>query len=325
MKKFLIKLFLFSIPIIVLFNIPKFTHYSFNDDINKKINSLIQDTNEPMIIIGGDSRAERQVVPRLIEDKFGIKTVNIGVNSGDIAILYNALKNHNLTNTNNTLIISVSSIEINDSVIDKWGIPQAYVTYISTVDNIKLFGDRYLNMMHERIKLILGELFKIEANTKLSFTDTRLKTKGFLGIAGDISTYDFQNIDIFDDTLKVGWYLNSKHDGIKKEVFTKLIKKFADSDMNVILFQPPVSPAWLKRTKDTYIDSIELNHSKFLKNVSAKYDNIAFIDFYTNQSTVYQNSMYYNSVHFNYKGAEIFTSTLLDSLIYRNLLKRNID
>ncbi len=179
--------------------------------------------------------------------------------------------------------------------------------------------------MHERIRLILNELFNMEADAKLNPVDNRLNTKGFLGIDGDISIYDFQNIDILDDTLKVGWYLNSKHDGIKKEVFTKLTKKLADSDMNVILFQPPVSPAWLKRTKNTYIDSIELNHSKFLKNISARFDNISFIDFYTNQSTVYQNSMYYNSVHFNYKGAEIFTNALLDSLIYRNLLKRNSD
>ncbi len=47
---------------------------------------------------------------------------------------------------------------------------------------------------------------------------------------------------------------------------------------------------------------------------------ISFIDFYTNQSTAYHDSMYYNSVHFNYKGAEIFTNTLQDSLILRKIL-----
>jgi len=321
MQKFIIKLFIFSIPLIVSYNIPKITHYSFHNDIDKKINSLIESNIEPMIIIGGDSRAERQIIPRILEKRFKFKTVNIGVNSGDIAILYSALKNHGLTNPNNTLIISVSSIEVNDSVIDKWGIPHAYVTYISTFDCIKLFGNRYLNMMHERILLIFDELFKNKANVKMDPPDSRLETNGFLGISGDISSYNFQEIDIFADTLKIGWYLNAKYDGIRKDVFTKLIIKIADTDMNVILFQPPVSPAWLMRTKNTYIDSAELDHSKFLKNISAQYDNISFIDFYTNQSVVFYDSMYYNSVHFNYKGAEIFTNTLIDSLIFKNLLK----
>ncbi len=320
MQKFIYKIIIFALPFLVIINIPKITHYSFHNDIDKKINSLVESNDEPLIIIGGDSRAERQVIPRILEEKFRTKTVNIGVNSGDIAILYNALKNHDLINPNNTLIISISSIEVNDNVIDKWGIPHAYVTYISTLDNIRLFGSRYLNMMHERILLILDGLFKVDDNAVLSLTDNRLETDGFLGISGDISMYNFQAIDIFHDTLKVGWYLNAKHNGIRKNVFTKLIKKIADTDMNVVMFQPPVSPAWLERTKDTYIDSIELAHGNFLKSISMKYNNISFIDFYTNQSTAYHDSMYYNSVHFNYKGAEIFTNTLRDSLILRKIL-----
>lgn len=321
MQKFITKLFIFSIPLIVLYNIPKIQHYSFHNDIDNKINSLIENNVAPLIIIGGDSRAERQIIPHILEEKFGFKAVNIGVNSGDIAILYNALMNHDLTNPDNILIISVSSIEVNDNVIDKWGIPHAYVSYISTIDNIKLFGRRYLNMLHERIILIFDELFKIKANVKLTPSDSRVETDGFLGIEGDISSYNFQEIDIYADTLKVGWYKNAKNDGIRKEVFTKLIGKIADTEMNVILFQPPVSPAWLKRTKHTYIDSIELDHSKFLEKISEQYDNISFIDFYSNQSVVYHDSMYYNSIHFNYKGAEIFTNALQDSLILRNLIK----
>ena len=69
MQKFIIKLLIFSIPIIVLYNIPKIKHYSFHNDINKKINSLIKNNKEPMIIIGGDSRAERQIIPSIIEDR----------------------------------------------------------------------------------------------------------------------------------------------------------------------------------------------------------------------------------------------------------------
>ncbi|NHZ86536.1 MAG: hypothetical protein GWP19_11770 [Planctomycetia bacterium] len=325
MQKLIIKLFIFSIPIIILYNIPKFAHYSFSSVINKKINSLIENNNEPMIIVGGDSRAEEQIISSILERRLGVKTVNIGISGGDIAILYNALMAHNLINKDNTLIISISSTEANDNIIYDWSISQAYVTYISTIDNIRLFGKRYLNMMHERMKLIFKELLKLEVDIKLNPTDNRIETDGFVAVSGDISNFDFQGVDIYNDTSKVFWYIDSKHDGIRKKVLNKMIGKIADTGMNVILIQSPVTPSWLERTKNTYIDSIELNHSKFLKNISAQYDNISFIDFYTNQSTVYHDSMYYNIVHFNFKGAEIFTNTLLDSLMYRNLLKRNID
>ncbi len=321
MTKFFIKLFIFLIPIIIVYNIPKFTHYTFHTDIKKKINSLVDNSNEPMIIACGDSRAERQVIPNLIEKRLGIKSVNIGATGGDIAILYNALEQHELINPQHTLIISISSIETNDGVVDKWGIPHAYVTYFSTLDNLKLFGIRYLNMMHERLRLIFKELFKVEKNTKLEPSDIRLTNKGFWGVAGDVSNFNFDEVDIYTNTLKTPWYLDSYHEGVKKEIFGKLINKIADSDMNIIIFQPPVSPGWLKRTKNTYIDSIELDHSKLLKNVSNKYDNVSFIDFYTNQNTTFHDSMFYNSIHYNYKGAEIFTNALLDSLILRNLLK----
>ena len=321
MQKFIIKFFIFSIPIIILYNIPKFANYSFSSIINQKINSLIENKNEPMIIVGGDSRAEEQIISSILERRIGIKTVNIGISAGDVAILYNALMTHDLVNKNNSLIMSISSTEANDNIIYEWSISQAYVTYISTIDNIKLFGKSYLNMMHERLKLILKELLKLEAGYTLNPSDRRIETDGFVAVNGDISKLDFQKVDIYNDTSKVFWYLDSKHDGIRKKVLNKMIGKIADTDMNVILIQSPVAPSWLERTKNTYIDSIELNHSKYLKSISAMYDNISFLDFYTNQIDVFHDSMYYNRVHFNSKGAEIFTNALIDSLINKNLIK----
>ena len=95
--------------------------------------------------------------------------------------------------------------------------------------------------------------------------------------------------------------------------------------MNVILYQPTVAPSWLKRTKNTYIDSIELNHGKLLREISLRYDNISFIDFYSDQSATYHDSMYYNSTHFNFTGAEIFTKALIDTLLSRDLIPTTMD
>ncbi|MCJ7801626.1 MAG: hypothetical protein MUP82_04635, partial [Candidatus Marinimicrobia bacterium] len=276
MKKFFFKIIIFVVPFFVILNIPKITHYIFKDEIKAKINMFVTDFNEPMIIIGGDSRAERQIIPKIIEERFGISTINIGVSAGDIGSYYNALYEYDLINKDVLGIISVSSIEINDNVVGKWGIPHAYVTYISLFDNIKLFGWGFPSMMLERFRLIFEEIFTNRLNYVLNDSDSRIETKGFLGISGDITRWEFDEINLKADTLKVGWYLNSNHNGACKRTFNKIIKKIASSDMNIVLIQPPVSPSWYQYTSGTFIDSIELDHSKYLKYIASKYDNISF-------------------------------------------------
>jgi hypothetical protein len=324
MRRFIIKSFIFVVPIVLLINIPKVIPFTFHNDLNRKINTLIDDNDIPTIIIGGDSRAERQLKPLIFEEKLGLCTVNIAVNSGDISMLYNGLKKYNLMQKDNTLIISVSSIEINDNVINKWGIPHAAVTNISFLDNLVLFNKHFLKMLHERFRLIFEEV--LSPNQKLTCNnDDRIASKGFMGIEGDISEWDFETVDISEDTLKVGWYLNSKHNGARKDVFNKVIEKLAKTGMNIIVFQPPISPSWHSHTNGTYIDSLEIEHSQYLNKIASTFSNISFIDFYTNFSSVYHDSMFYNSIHFNIDGADIFSNMFVDSLTVRNLVDINTD
>lgn len=320
MRKFFIKILLFIVPFIILLNIPQFTGYIFNSDIKAKINTFVENPDKPIIIVGGDSRAERQIIPQILEEKFGTKTVNIATSAGDIVILYNALKEYDLISPKNVLIISISSVETNDSIIDKWGVQHAQIAHISTINQIKLFGKRYFKMMSERIRLIIQEIMKYDSGKVLTPSDRRFSTNGFYGVEGDISNIDFNDIDIYSDTYKIGWYLNANHDGARKQVFKKIMKKLADTDMEIIIFQPPISPSWLDRIAGTYIDAIEIEHSMFLKNIASQYKNVSLIDFYLNQNEIYTNDMFYNTIHFNVQGAGVFTNVLIDSLINRKLL-----
>ena len=321
MKKFIFKLIIFVLPFLVFINLPKIKNYVFNDEICAKINTFVSNFNEPMIIVGGDSRAERQIIPKIMAEKLGISTINIGVSAGDIASFYNSLYKYNLLHKDVIAIISVSSVELNDSFINKWGIPQAYVSYMTLWDRINIFRESYLSVLHERFLLIINEIFTKKSSLVLNHNDSRIKTRGFLGVSGDVSQWDLSKIHNLQDDLEREWYFNSIYNGVSKRTFSKIIKKIADTNMNIVIFQPPVSLSWYKHIEGTYIDSIELNHSKYLKSISSKYDNISFIDFYTTQSTVYHDSMFDNSIHLNYKGAKIFTNTLLDSLIYNNFVE----
>src|SRR5210317_1675680 len=98
MKKFALKMFIFLIPLIVIINLPKIIPITFHEDLNRKINTFINKENIPDIIIAGDSRAERHLIPSIFEERLQKSTVNIAVNSGDITMLYNALKKNKFLN-----------------------------------------------------------------------------------------------------------------------------------------------------------------------------------------------------------------------------------
>lgn len=321
MRKFIIKTTIFLIPFIVIMNIPKCTNYIFKTELKAKINTLVDDNSKQMIIVCGDSRAERHIIPSIIEDRLGIKTVNIAINLGDLDMYYYALKEYDLVHPKNVLVISTSSWQTNDNIINEWIISHANVTHISFIDKIKLFKKDYINMLHERLRRILKELFRIDSKKVLSPNDIRIKTKGFYGVEGFVNREELLARDLYKDGPRMDWYLGGEHDGIRKKVFKEVVGLIAGLNMKTIIIQPPVSPTWREKTKNTYIDSIETNHSNLLLQIANQYSNVACIDFYQGNHKTDHDSMFYNSLHLNYKGAEIFTNTLVDSLILRNLLK----
>ena len=320
MQKFIIKLFVFLIPFVILYNLPKATHYIFNTELISKINTFTDDVNEPMIIVGGDSRAERQIIPKIMEERLGIKTINIAVSAGDVFILYNGLKKNNLADQEDILIISVSSWQINNNTVDLWGIPHTNITHMSFIDDIEIFGVEYLQILHSRLKNTLCELFGISSNMTLTQSDKRTSTNGFLGIEGKINKAFIDTFDIDMDHQHLDWYHGSKHNGIRKIVFENTLKKIAELGLSTIIYQPPFAPCWVERTKDTYIDSLESDFSLLLKNISDQYINMYYINYYLDQDNNFQDEMFYNFNHCNAIGAEIFTNSIIDSILYKNLI-----
>ena len=72
--------------------------------------------NSKLIVFAGDSRAERQLIPKLISKKIGVKCINLGVSSGELISFFPYLK---LFNQDSTLFVfSVSSFQINDKLVN---------------------------------------------------------------------------------------------------------------------------------------------------------------------------------------------------------------
>jgi hypothetical protein len=120
------------------------------------------------------------------------------------------------------------------------------------------------------------------------------------------------------------WYENVHARGYRLQVFKKALDKISKKNSLVIIFQPPVSPAWKEKTKDIFIGQLENEFSTQMKHLSKESENIVFYDFYSNDIDSLTNLMYYDYQHLNRAGAKVF-SELLSNMINQEIVKRSTD
>jgi hypothetical protein len=317
MKKFLFKGFLFIIPLLI--SILIFDYYMkdfiFNDELERKISVLIKNKDEVNIIIAGDSRAERQVIPNIIEHETGLKTVNIATTACDLITLYKAFKKYEFLNNDKiTLIVSTSIFQVNDGAIDTGYISYACIAEMSIIEKLIMF-----NLKLKELLLVYKNMISQAIATKkenFSLYDNDKINKGFSPFGGNIKL----PINIKLDTVRTQheWYKNLNIAGTRWKIFKKALYGLSKKKCNIIIYQPPVSPVWKNYTRNSFIDKAEQNYSKNLSNEIANYKNIKFIDYYNNVNTELIDDMYYDIQHLNDRGAGIFTKILLTQLKHNN-------
>jgi len=320
MKKFIFKSLIFIVPFVLIFSLPMIFNFVFNTEIENKINSLIKNKNERLIIIAGDSRAERHIVPQKIEDKFGIKTINIGVSGGDLHILLNSLKKYNINNPENILLVSSSSWQVNINALKSWGVSHSKVTEMPMLMQLRLYGKDIITIYHERLIKIIEEIFSSKSDRFLSVEDNRNQTSGFYAEDGTISKVFLDTVNIYNNDVLSEWYGSSKDNIMGIQVFKNSIENLNKMGFKTIFIKSPFAPSWIDIINTTYIDSIESIHTDIIKEF-VNNNNCYLIDFYTEQDEVFVDSMFYGVNHLNNNGAIALTEMIIDSLDMRKLIE----
>lgn len=309
MKKFAIRFFQFTVLVIALFLFLDLVSYFFmSDEILKydqtqKTVSIINLCPNPKIIIAGDSRAERQIIPKIIEEKTGTQTVNIATAGSEIQATYNSIEKYNLAQ-NKTIILSLSSPNINDGI---------YADSRNTLAATTIVG----LPIHDKIRLMKGGYFKNifqlyctyiqeKLMPNISIDAARLSTKGYMACEGELSS-----TSIVESWEKHPWYASPNIEGVKSRSFIHTLEKMAVWNSQVYVVNSPVAPLWRESYTGTPIDSIEKEYSILVQNICDKYNNLNFIDFYNNPIDSLNNACFYNMQHLNDEGAKIYTSVII--------------
>lgn len=318
MKKFLLKLLYFSLPPllfvigIVLFieklsRSEKIKTYTFSDEINSKTELLSQLTNSTNIIIAGDSRGERQIIPRILTDETEFNAVNISVTAGEL-ISYEPIISK--TKSNDIIIISASSWQINDGALN-WGyFSMKGFSELSISEKLKIYNYSISDLfkMYSTLSMCIFKGY-YNINNKLNHDSIN---KGFFAVEKSLDT----NKSAFENYLEYHpWYKNLTPKGVRYKLFTESIERLSNTNKTIIFYQPPVSPFWQKNIGNNSINEFEILYSSILDSMCKSKENLIFLDYYNYPIENLTNSHFYDHQHLNLQGAKIFSYAISDTLL----------
>lgn len=320
MIKFFKKIILFCIPIFIIMAIPTYTHFVMDAALELKINTFLPVGNTVELIVAGDSRAERQLIPSVFRSELKLESVNIAKDVGDVISLLYADNKYDFIDSSKIFIVSISSLITNDGSYINWFMSQPSMTEIGLVKRVLLFKYDYLENWHHRTVLILDDLINDKRGILLPPQDILIKNNGYLPIDKKLDIGKFTANSLNPKTTSHLWYRNPKNNGIRKTVFVKSIEQFSKTGAKLVLIQAPIAPAWRNFAGDNYMHRLELDHSKLLAELASLYKNVWAIDFYTEQPSIFTDDLFYSATHLNKIGAIPFTKAVIDSLRSKGII-----
>ena len=288
-------------------------------DMERKVFSLIVAPKaSPAVIVAGDSRAERHVVPAVIEERLKTSAVNVAVSSGEMISVAKTFDRYDILADKPILILSATSFQYNNGAIDHDSLSMDSVVEMPWIQQIQVCREKLPELAYRKIRMYL-ELGKKKKLLK------DYPEKGFVGVDTVLSaTLDqLSGIGLEPGKTRHPWYKDLRPGQPKAIILADAIDRLAQSGCPIVLFTPPVSPVFREYIKGTWIDQYEREYSAFLKRTADRHSNIHFLDFYQNWTDEFPNDQFYDIQHLNRTGAQKLTAILCDRIAEWRLLKSN--
>lgn len=321
MLRFSLKLAIFLFPLAALvfwlrIEGGRLTAEPFYNELEEKLSSLAGTNGTPSLIVAGDSRAETQVDPELMDSLIGLKTINVGTASCDLITLAKALGKRGMLDEDRVFAISVSSFQINDGALDPGYLSTASLMEMALPDAIRVFRkdpDKALPAYQGVIRRVFQRLLENEGfdvrRRSMAVAYTR---SGFRPLVG--KTDNRFSLILDPDHIKHTWYKHLADDGVRLRIFRDAIGMLGKSKGRFLIYHAGMSPAWRAYTRGTFVARAESRFSDIVRAEVAKYPNMVFIDFYNGYADRFPEDEYFDTGHLNVHGAELFTRALVSEL-----------
>ena len=261
---------LYAIYLITIFTYPSIFS-------NKNRLQLINnnDINKSAIIISGDSRAEYQIDPALLNQYTHKNCINIAESAFDLFSLTERLKLSSLKNK--TFVISSSFWQINDGSIDKGYIREEALSKLSFQEKIALYQNRLTGLIEAQNSLFLHRFLNTDTIV-LGNKDKKLN-KGY-GI------YPCKNVELSENHFKNHpWYKNPKIDGVKLTLLKRALFNMKNMPSNTfVIYNGIVCPGFKNATQKNGIWNLEKQYNAKISIIllSEKITNVHFFNLMEN-------------------------------------------
>ena len=311
MKKFISKIFAFTIPIIILAygidiylssNLRKsstFAHQEYpiwNDILEGNLNADI--------LIHGSSRAWVHFDPKILEDTLQLSAYNLGVDGHTFNMQH--LRHKLALKHNKKPKMVIYSVDATTLQKGNFFNSEQILPFMLWNKDIQEFTSQYTSYSFLDYKLPLlryyGKTDAISTVLKMNFqsdNNEKLRVKGYKG-QDRIWNNDFDNAKKLMKRYEV------KIDEDLKQRFDSYLKACKSNGIEVILVYAPV-----------YIEGQEFIQNEDVlihtyENFAETYD-FKFFDF-TNDDICYNKAYFYNARHMNKTGSELFTKKLASKI-----------
>jgi hypothetical protein len=277
----------------------------FNSELEGKFRALLKPDVE--VIIAGDSRAERQVIPSVFESLTGQKAANVAVIAGDVITLRNAVRRHGMPSRTRILILSASLFQMNDGAIERGFLSKACVLNMTLREKLTVYRNALRSLLADMTEVSIR---REEAPQVIS--EVALRQQGFWGVDGKLSLP--VTIILDPETTNHPWYRDLSLHGARWRIFREALRELAEFNIRIYVFDPPISPAWRAYSAGSFIDLGERELAAMLRRETGLYPNLRFLDFYSAPDGRLTDEDFYDIQHVNRGGAEKFTEMLAEKI-----------
>ena len=322
MKRFIIKLLLFcfiNYLVVYYFCIFYNNENKLEKEILGKVNALKKHVkNNKCYVIAGDSRAERHLIPKIIETKTGVKTINIAIPGGGLISYLPYLNEFDKNKT--TFIFSASSWQINDDLLGPENMTLEPYQQLSLFQRLYVYRfeiKKMIKMEDLLIRTTFSDFYRsLFKNQKKYSTSIKLKKSlGYFEVQNEMNINKMKLI--LHKKTNLIWYKNFMGDGYRFELFKKSIDKLVKSGFKIIVYQPDSSPLFKKMGKKNGMDKIEKEFVKKIETLTKKNIKLTFYNFYDNNKIDLDNKCYYDPQHLNKNGAIKFSNYFAEKILLK--------
>jgi hypothetical protein len=265
------------------------------------------------LVVCGDSRAERQLIPRVMEEELGAPAVNMGSVAIDLVTMYNAIERYGLADSSRVFLVSIGVYQVNDAVTNGWYLSPAAFFNHEPLEHLLLFRSRPIALVNRyrtcralrRRMLYGGGLFR--CRDRRYIPDRTCADKGYRAIKrvwnGDAS-----------ELADCRWYWDGAIDGIRWRLYARYLRAFDSLHVPVVLLKSPAAPSVYTSPHTARFIAMERAFSEQLHAACEDLRYVRLLDLSLSPAAGMTDSMYYDGLHCNIDGARVYSKLVSQKL-----------